>query len=134
MTGVGVGVPGVSAVTIAWISTTDSFDRNPIAPTSALIASCNRAMLTPFLDEVASGPWQLAQLDAYNVAPSGVGDGGGVEEASALATAWISAAVSADSDPMPPTLPLIAFWIRTVVAPRLVDAPSSPWQPAQAVA
>ncbi len=134
VTGVGVGVPGVSAVTIAWTSTTDNFFRDPIPPASVLIASCNRAMLTPCLVDVASGPWQLAQLDAYSVAPSGAGDGGVVEVASALATAWISAALRDDRRPIPPTSPLIAFWIPTVVAPRLAETPSSPWQPAHAVA
>jgi hypothetical protein len=50
---------------------------------------------------------------------------------SATAIACTSVADSLESDPMPPTLPLIAFWMRVTVAPFLLDVARAPWHPAQ---
>jgi len=56
---------------------------------------------------------------------------GGVTDARAEAIAWISAAVSVARDPIPPVLPLIAPWMRSTVAPPLVELARTPWHPAQ---
>lgn len=90
--------------------------------------------------EVANGPWHPEQFEVYSAAPSitagGVVPTGGTPEPgtvglSAASIACKSAPVRLIKLPIPPMLPLIAFWMRTKVAPNLVEVAKGPWQPEQ---
>ena len=80
-------------------------------------------------------PWQRLQYVLNSEAPSvGVGVGVGVVLARAVEIAWMPAALKAEREPIPPVLPLMALWIRAVVAPSLADEAKTPWQLAQSLA
>ncbi len=49
-------------------------------PVPALMAAWIWAAVLPLFEEVARGPWQLAQYVAYRAAPSGGGVGGGGDD------------------------------------------------------
>ena len=86
-------------------------------------------------------PWQVAQerlrcLECLPVAGGmawqlphagvGAGVGVGVVMTRALAIAWMSVVLSDESEPMPPTLPLMAVCILVAVAPSLLEVASGP--------
>lgn len=112
-------------------------------PVLLVTAVWKRAMVIPCLVDVAKGPWQPEQLAVYSAAPSmTVGGVAGTPDAGAPVGVGLSAASMACKSgpvsavrlgrlPMPPTLPLIAFWIRTNEAPSLADVAKGPWQVAQ---
>ena len=75
--GGGGGLTVASTETIACSCVDDRVDRYAMPPTLPAIAFCTRVSVAPPLVELASAPWQLAQLFAYSVAPSVTGGGGG---------------------------------------------------------
>ncbi len=61
------------AVAMAAIWAAERLLRKPMPPTLPLMAAWIWAAVLPFFEEVARGPWQLAQFEAYRVAPLGGG-------------------------------------------------------------
>lgn len=109
-------------------------------PVLLVMAPCICAADRPALVDVASGPWQLAQLLAYRVGPSvtgGVVGGvvvGGVAGFRAVTMACCWALVSEERYPMPPVLFDMAVCSRASVIPFLLDVANAPWQLAQLLA
>ena len=131
-------VDKAEAIAVSWVAVSD--DREPILPVLALMAPWMRATVAPALADVAKAPWQLAQSDAYSVAPlvTGVGVGVGVgvvvTGVRAVTMACCCALLRLAKEPMPPVPALIAACKRTRVTPILLDVARAPWQPAQLLA